>query len=89
MYVIDTTWNSDQKVEFLACGDSYWWGSNRVIPINVFLGPRFRQFSASLKSFSQKEAEVVQGPMPSLDDLINKRTKKRTIQLVRAVPEGS
>lgn len=83
MYVIESNMTSDQKKEFVSCGELYWWGSNRQIPINVFLGGRFRQFSVYLKSFSQKEATVVYGPMPSLDALINKRTKKRTVQLVK------
>jgi hypothetical protein len=86
MYVIEPSWNSELKVEFISCGESYWWGSNRQIPINVFLGARFKPFGAFLKSFSTKEAEIVQGPMPSLDTLINKRSKKRTVQLVKAAP---
>jgi hypothetical protein len=83
MYVIESNMTADQKKEFVSCGELYWWGSNRQIPINVFLGGRFRQFSGYLKSFSQKEVVVVYGPMPSLDSLINKRTKKRTVQLVK------
>ena len=84
MYVIDQTMNLVQKQEFLNCGDLYWWGSNRQIPINVFLRDRFSPFKSYLKSFSRKEVLVVNGPMPSLDTLMNKRTKKRTVQLVRS-----
>jgi len=86
MYVIESSWNSELKVEFITCGELYWWGSNRQIPINVFLGARFRPYGVFLKSFSMKEAQIVQGPMPSLDTLINKRSKKRTVQLVKAAP---
>lgn len=86
MYVIESAWNAEQKVEFMNCGELYWWGSNRQIPINVFLGMRFKPFSPYLKSFSQKEVNVMQGPMPSLDALINKRSKKRTVQLVKTAP---
>ena len=84
MYVIEHSWSAELKVEFLSCGELYWWSSNRQIPINVFLGARFKVFSGYLKSFSQKEVQIVQGPMPSLDALINKRSKKRTVQLVKA-----
>jgi hypothetical protein len=86
MYVIDHAWDAELKQEFISCGESYWWGSNRIIPINVFLGARFRPFSGSLKSFSQKEVKLIQGPMPSLDQLINKKSKKRTVQLVKTAP---
>lgn len=85
MYVIDQTMSIEQKKEFLSCGDAYWWGSNRLIPINVFLRERFRPFKSYLKSFIRKEVNVLNGPVPSLDNLINKRSKKRTVQLIKTV----
>lgn len=88
MYVIDQTWSTEQKVEFMSCGELYWWGSNRQIPINVFLGARFKPYGMYLKSFSQKEVQLVQGPLPSLDTLLNKRSKKRTVQLVKINPSS-
>jgi len=84
MYVIDQTMSLDQKREILTCGDLYWWGSNRQIPINVFLRDRFKPFKGFLKTFIRKEVTVVNGPVPSLDTLINRRSKKRTVQLVRS-----
>lgn len=84
MYVIEPNWTQEQKKQFLLCGDSYWWGSNRLLPINVFLGNKFKNFRTSLKTFIRKEVQVVSGPMPSLDTLIHKRGKKRTVQLVKA-----
>lgn len=84
MYVIDQSMTADQKKAFLNCGEAYWWGSNRQVPINVFLGERFRVFRPYLKSFSQKEVGVVSGPTPSLDTLIHKKGKKRTVQLVKS-----
>lgn len=84
MYVIDQTMTLPQRAEFLNCGETYWWESNRQIPINVFLRDKFKPFKGWLKSFSRKDVELVNGPLPSLDNLMNKRTKKRTIQLVRS-----
>jgi len=84
MYVIEQTMTPELKKEFMACGEHYWWGSNRQVPINVFMGERFKIFRPFLKSFSQKEVGVVSGPMPSLDILIHKRGKKRTVQLVKS-----
>lgn len=83
MYVVDQTMTTDQKKEFLACGDTYWWGSNRQIPINVFLHERFKPFKSYLKSFIRKEVTIIRGPLPSLDNLLNKKGKKRTVQLVK------
>jgi hypothetical protein len=83
MYVIEANMTPEQKLEFLTCGELYWWGSNRQIPINVFLGSRFRPFREYLKSFSQKEVTVESGPVLCMDTLINRRSKKRTVQLVK------
>lgn len=84
MYVIDQTMTVEQKKEFVSCGELYWWSSNRMIPINVFLGERFRVFKGCLKSFSHKEVKVESGPVPSLDTLLSRRSKKRTVQLVKS-----
>ena len=84
MYVIDQTMSIQQKKETIQCGELYWWGSNRLIPINVFLRDRFKPFKSCLKTFIRKEVTVLSGPMPSLDTLMNKRGKKRTVQLVKS-----
>jgi hypothetical protein len=83
LYVMDNTFNDEMKREFLACGDVWWWESNRQIPINMFIRERFSIFKRYLRIFSMKETEVVQGPVVNLRDLMNKRVKRRTIQLVR------
>ena len=85
MYVIDQTMPIEDKKTFLSCGETYWWESNRLIPINIFLHEEFKPFKPYLKSFIRKEVTVLNGPMPSLDDLINKRSKKRTIHLVKVI----
>lgn len=83
MYVVEQTMTSQQKQEFMCCGELYWWESNRQLPINVFLGQKFHAFKSQLKIFSTKEVCWISGPMPSLDTLINRRSKKRTVQLVK------
>jgi hypothetical protein len=83
MYVIEPGMTDEQKREFLSCGEAWWWGSNRMVPINVFLGDRFRVFRGSLKSFSHKEVKVISGPLLSLEDLLIKKGKKRTVTLVK------
>jgi hypothetical protein len=83
MYVIEQNMSAQLKQEFISCGEMYWWGSNRQMPINVFLGQKFSIFKSHLKIFSTKEVVLISGPMPSLDTLINRRSKKRTVQLVK------
>lgn len=84
IYVMDASFTDAMKIDFLECGDAWWWESNRSIPINMFLRDRFKPFKQYLKTFARKDTEIVQGPIVNLKDMMNKRVKRRTIQLVRA-----
>ena len=84
MYVMDNTFSSEMKGRFLECGDTWWWESNRQIPINIFMRDRFAPFKRYLRIFAMKETDILQGPVVNLKELMNKRVKRRTIQLVRA-----
>lgn len=84
IYVMDSTFSDKMKADFLECGDTWWWESNRSIPINMFLRERFSNFRMYLKTFSRKDTNIVQGPIVNLKDMMNKRVKRRTIQLIRS-----
>lgn len=84
IYIMDNTFTADMKRDFLECGDTWWWESNRQIPINMFVKTKFAQFKPYLRVFASKDTEIVQGPIVNLKDTMNKRVKRRTIQLVRA-----
>jgi hypothetical protein len=71
------------RKEFIACALEWWWGSNRQIPINVFLKDRFRPFRAYLKHFSRKDFNLESGPIVSLQETIARRVRKRQVTLVR------
>tara|TARA_B100000989_G_scaffold93263_1_gene67616 strand:+ start:8345 stop:8716 length:372 start_codon:yes stop_codon:yes gene_type:complete len=73
------------KPKFLELGESWWWESNRTIPINLFLKKDFNEFSKYLITFNIKDTEVVKGPSVSIADLAKKRSKRRNIQLVKKV----
>ena len=73
------------KETFLALGDTWWWESNRMIPINLFLKQDFAQFVNILITFNIRDTEVVKGPRVSIADLAKKRSKRRNIQLVKKV----
>ncbi len=77
--------DADMKPLFLELGDSWWWESNRTIPINLFLKKDFLQFSKYLITFNIKDTQVVKGPSVSIADLAKKRSKRRNIQLVKKV----
>tara|TARA_B100000927_G_scaffold162138_1_gene130642 strand:+ start:54 stop:416 length:363 start_codon:yes stop_codon:yes gene_type:complete len=71
------------KKEFLELGNIWWWESNRMLPIDVFLHHEMKTFYPFLKTFAMKDVEILFGPVTSLQNLIKKRVKRRSIQLVR------
>lgn len=73
----------DQKIKFLALGEQWWWESNRMIPINVFLKNDWSEFKFSIKTMNSKDVTIVVGPNISLKEIAAKRSKRRSITLVR------
>jgi hypothetical protein len=73
------------KKLFLELGEIWWWESNRMIPINIFLKDDWRIFRPFLTTFVSKDCEIIAGPNVSLSELSKKRTKRRSIQLVKKV----
>ena len=71
------------KARFLKLGETWWWESNRKIPINIFLRTDCTYFRSTLVTLSTKDIQIVHGPVVRLDDIAKKRIKRRTIQLMR------
>lgn len=75
-----------QKQRFLEFGDQWWWESNRLIPINVFLKADWLEFKFCVKTMNSKDVEIKVGPATSLKDMAMKRSKRRSITLIRRLP---
>jgi hypothetical protein len=75
----------DQKERFLDLADQWWWESNRLVPINVFLKQDWFEFRVCLKTFNSKDVAIQHGPYVSLKEIASKRSKRRSITLVRRV----
>ena len=73
------------KVLFLELASIWWWESNRSIPINIFLRRDWEKFKPILRTFSNKDLEIIHGPICSLQDISKKKGKRRSITLVRRV----
>ena len=73
----------EQKQQFLELAETWWWESNRLIPINVFLKAEWVPFRAVVKTMNSKDVEIKFGPHVSLREIANKRSKRRSITLVR------
>jgi hypothetical protein len=73
----------DEKRKFLELGEVWWWESNRQIPINIFLLRDIVPFRYAIRNFSTKDVKLMFGPCTSLNDIIVKRIKRKSITLVR------
>jgi len=72
-----------QKQVFLELGNTWWWESNRQIPINIFLKEDWNQFRFTLRTFNNRELEILHGPVCSLNNISSKKGKRRSITLVK------
>jgi hypothetical protein len=73
----------EEKTRFIELGEAWWWESNRQIPINIFLSREIFMFRYAIKNFATKDVKLILGPCTSLNDIITKRIKRKSITLVR------
>jgi hypothetical protein len=74
-----------EKLEFLELAGQWWWESNRSIPINIFLRRDWDKFRSTLRTFVNKDLEILHGPVCSLADLARKKSKRKSITLVKRI----
>ena len=84
-YDIEKCRNDEEKKVLLELGDLWWWESNRLLPIDVFLFQEMQEFRHCIRTFVLKETEVLFGPVTSMQNILKKRIKRRTVQLVKKV----
>lgn len=73
----------EEKSKMLELGEAWWWESNRQVPINIFLRNEIQQFAYTIRNFTSKDVRVLHGPITSLNNIIIKRIKRKSITLVR------
>lgn len=71
------------REKFLELGEVWWWESNRLIPINMFLKDDWTIFKPYLRTFNNKSLTVIHGPICSIGELSKRRSKRKSITLVR------
>jgi hypothetical protein len=74
------------KEKFLELGEIWWWESNRLIPINLFLKQEWAIFKPYIRTFNNKSLIVIHGPVCSMAELSKRRSKRRSITLVKRIP---
>ena len=83
MYVYTNLKTENEKKAFLELGDVWWWESNRMIPINIFLRKEIQPFGYAVMTMNSKDVKVTLGPCVNLNDLNFKRVKRKSVQLIR------
>jgi len=73
----------NEKKLFLELGEIWWHESNRILPINIFLQGQMEPYKPYIRTVQMKNTEVLFGPITSLNNLFQKRIKRRQIQLVK------
>jgi hypothetical protein len=71
------------KKRFLELGDVWWWESNRLVPINLFLKQDWIPFKNYIRTFNNKSLVILHGPIVSMNELNKRRSKRRSITLVK------
>ena len=73
------------KRQFLELANIWWWESNRSVPINIFLKSEWDMFRPYLRTFTNKDLEILHGPVCSLSEMSRKKSKRKSITLVRRI----
>lgn len=81
LYDLSKMPNNATRQEFVLLGETWWWESNRMLPIDVFLHHEMKPYQPYLTTIVMKDVEHLFGPMTSLQNMLKKRIKRRGIQL--------
>jgi len=84
-YDLNSIKTAEEKTAFLELGETWWWESNRQVPISIFLRIPIEPFRYAIKTFNSKDTRIVLGPVVNLMNLTVKRVKRKSVQLVRKI----
>jgi hypothetical protein len=83
MFVYTKLKTTEHKQLLIDLGEIWWWESNRMIPINIFLRKEIGQLRYSNVTMNSKDVKLVIGPCVNVHNLVQKRVKRKSVQLVR------
>jgi hypothetical protein len=83
MYIYNKLLTDDEKKLLLELGEIWWWESNRMIPINIFLRKEIGPLNYAIMTMNTKDVRVSIGPCVNLNNLTMKRVKRKSVQVMR------
>lgn len=83
MYVYTHLRDLDHKNLLIELGEIWWWESNRLIPINIFLKSEIEPLKYCMITMNTKDVKLVIGPCVNINNLSLKRVKRKSVQLIK------
>ena len=83
MYIYTKLKTEEHKKLLLELGEIWWWESNRMIPINIFLKKEIGVLNYGMMTMNSKDVKVTVGPCVNLNNLSLKRVKRKSVQVMR------
>ena len=83
MYVYSDVLTPEEKAKLIELGEIWWWESNRMLPINIFLRKEMGAFKHIQRTMNSKDVKVTHGPTVNLNKLTVKRIKRKSLQLLK------
>lgn len=83
MFVYTNLKDIEHKKLLLDLGEVWWWESNRMIPINIFLRLEIDPIRYSMVTMNTKDVKLLIGPCVNVGNLAQKRVKRKSVQLIR------
>jgi|TARA_B100000925_G_scaffold289405_1_gene272230 hypothetical protein len=83
MYIYTKLKTDEDKKLLLELGEIWWWESNRMIPINIFLRKEITPLNYAMMTMNTKDVKVSVGPCVNLNNLSLKRVKRKSVQVMR------
>ena len=85
MYVYTDLRSGREQKKLLELGEIWWWESNRLIPINIFLRKEVEPFKYCIMTMNSKDVKVSVGPTVNLNNMSIKRVKRKNVQLIKKI----
>ena len=85
MYVYSDVLTPDEKAKLIELGEIWWWESNRMLPINIFLRKEMAFFKHIQRTMNSKDVKVSVGPTVNLNNMSIKRVKRKNVQLIKKI----
>jgi hypothetical protein len=85
MFVYTNLKNNEHKRLLVDLGEIWWWESNRMIPINIFLRKEIESLRYCMITMNSKDVKLVIGPCVNINNLAIKRVKRKSVQLIKKI----